>query len=144
MTVQVQPLTPGDYDALVDLWKQAGLEYRPNGRDSKLSIVVQMSLDPELFLGAFQNGRLIGSVIATFDGRRGWVNRLAIVPEERRKGVAKALIARAEKLLRQRGAMIIGAHVERENTASLQFFESCGYNLRGDIVYVSKRERSDV
>jgi len=129
---------------LTDLWKQAGLEYRPNGRDSKLSIVVQMSVDPELFLGAFQNGRLIGSVIATFDGRRGWINRLATVPEERRKGVGKALIARAEKLLRQRGAMIIGAHVERENSASLRLFEDCGYSLRGDIVYVSKRDRPDV
>ena len=144
MTIQVQPLTPADYDALVALWKEAGLEYRPNGRDGKLSIVIQMSMDPELFLGAFQDGRLIGSVIATFDGRRGWINRLATVPEERRKGVAKALIGRAEKLLRQRGAMIIGAHVERENTASLRFFESCGYNLRGDIVYVSKRDRPDV
>ena len=129
---------------MVALWKEAGLEYRPNGRDGKLSIVIQMSMDPELFLGAFQDGRLIGSVIATFDGRRGWINRLATVPEERRKGVAKALIGRAEKLLRQRGAMIIGAHVERENTASLRFFESCGYNLRGDIVYVSKRDRPDV
>ena len=129
---------------MVALWKEAGLEYRPNGRDGKLSIVIQMSMDPELFLGAFQDGRLIGSVIATFDGRRGWINRLATVPEERRKGVAKALIGRAEKLLRQKGAMIIGAHVERENTASLRFFESCGYNLRGDIVYVSKRDRPDV
>jgi N-acetylglutamate synthase len=129
---------------LVDLWKQAGLEYRPNGRDSKLSIVIQMSMDPELFLGAFEDGRLIGSVIATFDGRRGWINRLAIVPEERRKGVAKALIARAEKLLRQRGAMIIGAHVERENAASLRLFENSGYSSRGDIVYMSKRDRPDV
>jgi len=129
---------------LVDLWKQAGLEYRPNGRDSKLSIVIQMSMDPELFLGAFEDGRLIGSVIATFDGRRGWINRLAIVPEERRKGVAKALIARAEKLLRQRGAMIIGAHVERENTASLRLFENSGYSSRSDIVYMSKRDRPDV
>jgi N-acetylglutamate synthase len=137
-------LTPADYDALVDLWKQAGLEYRPNGRDSKLSIVIQMSMDPELFLGAFEDGRLIGSVIATFDGRRGWINRLAIVPEERRKGVAKALIARAEKLLRQRGAMIIGAHVERENTASLRLFENSGYSSRSDIVYMSKRDRPDV
>ena len=137
-------MTPADYDALVDLWKQAGLEYRPNGRDSKLSIVIQMSMDPELFLGAFEDGRLIGSVIATFDGRRGWINRLAIVPEERRKGVAKALIARAEKLLRQRGAMIIGAHVERENTASLRLFENSGYSSRSDIVYMSKRDRPDV
>jgi ribosomal protein S18 acetylase RimI-like enzyme len=137
-------LTPADYDALVELWKQAGLEYRPNGRDSKLSIVIQMSMDPELFLGAFEDGRLIGSLIATFDGRRGWINRLATVPEERRKGVAKALIARAEKLLRQRGAMIIGAHVERENTASLRLFENSGYSPRGDIVYMSKRDRPDV
>jgi ribosomal protein S18 acetylase RimI-like enzyme len=137
-------LTPADYDALVELWKQAGLEYRPNGRDSKLSIVIQMSMDPELFLGAFEDGRLIGSLIATFDGRRGWINRLATVPEERRKGVAKALIARAEKLLRQRGAMIIGAHVERENTASLRLFENSGYSQRGDIVYMSKRDRPDV
>jgi N-acetylglutamate synthase len=137
-------LTTADYDALVDLWKQAGLEYRPNGRDSKLSIVIQMSMDPELFLGAFEDGRLIGSVIATFDGRRGWINRLAIVPEERRKGVAKALIARAEKLLRQRGAMIIGAHVERENTASLRLSENSGYSSRSDIVYMSKRDRPDV
>jgi ribosomal protein S18 acetylase RimI-like enzyme len=129
---------------LVDLWKQAGLEYRPNGRDSKLSIVIQMSMDPELFLGAFEAGRLIGSVIATFDGRRGWINRLATVPEERRKGVAKALIARAEKLLRQRGAMIIGAHVERENTALLRLFENSGYSPRGNIVYMSKRDRPDV
>lgn len=137
-------MTPADYDALVDLWKQAGLEYRPNGRDSKLSIVIQMSMDPELFLGAFEDGRLIGSIIATFDGRRGWINRLATAPEERRKGVAKALIARAEKLLRQRGAMIIGAHVERENAASLRLFENAGYTSRADIVYMSKRDRPDV
>ena len=101
-------------------------------------------MDPELFLGAFEDGRLIGSVIATFDGRRGWINRLATVPEERRKGVARALIARAEKLLRQKGAMIIGAHVERENTASLRLFENSGYSSRSDIVYMSKRDRPDV
>src|SRR5207245_5931022 len=123
---------------------EAGLEYRPNGRYGKCSIVIQMSMDPELFLGAFQDGRLIGSVIATFDGRRGWINSLATVPEERRKGVAKALIGRAEKLLRQRGAMIIGAHVERENTASLRFFDSCGYNRRGHTHSLSNRNRPEV
>ena len=144
MTVRVQPLTPSDYDALVSLWAHAGLEFRPNGRDSKLSITIQMSRDPELFLGAFLNGRLVGSLIATFDGRRGWINRLATLPEIRRQGAAKQLISTAENLLRQRGALIIGAHVEDENAASIQLFESCGFKSHKNIVYLSKRARPDV
>ncbi len=120
------------------------MTYRPNGRDSKLAIVVQMSRDPELFLGAFEKGKLVGSTIASFDGRRGWINRLAVVPEARRRGIGRQLIERAEKLLRQRGAMIIGANIERENAASLKLFESSGYKIHHDIYYVSKRDREDV
>ncbi len=144
MPVQIQPLTPADYDALVETWKQAGLRYRPNGRDGKLAIVVQMSRDPELFLGAFEKGRLVGSAIVSFDGRRGWINRLAVVPEARRRGIGGQLIDRAEKLLRQRGALIIAAHIESENLGSLRLFEKSGYKAHRDIVYVSKRERDDV
>ena len=144
MTVKVHPLTPADYDELVALWKKAGLEYRPNGRDSKLAITVQMSRDPELFLGAFENGRLVGSLLATFDGRRGWINRLATLPEARRRGIAKELVSHAERRLRQRGAMVIGAHVEKENGASLHLFENCGFKVAGNLVYLSKRDRPDV
>src|SRR5215472_13099604 len=115
LSAQIQPLTPADYDGLVATWKLAGLRYRPNGRDSKLAIVVQMSRDPELFLGAFEKGKLVGSAIASFDGRRGWINRLAVIPDARRRGIGKQLIERAEKLLRQRGALIIAAHIESEN-----------------------------
>jgi len=103
-----------------------------------------MSRDPELFLGAFEKGKMVGSAVASFDGRRGWINRLAVIPEARRRGIGKQLIERAEKLLRQQGALIIAAHIESENVSSLKLFEKSGYKAHRDIVYVSKRERDDV
>jgi hypothetical protein len=87
--VRIRTLTIGYHDELLALWRDAELPYRPNGRDSKSSIKNQMEHDPELFLGAFQDDRLIGSIIATFDKRKGWINRLAVAPRSLRKGVAR-------------------------------------------------------
>ncbi len=141
--VRIRTLTIGDYDELLALWRDADLPCRPNGRDSKSSMKYQMEHDPELFLGAFQDDRMVGSVIATFEGRKGWINRLAVAPRNRRKGVAKVLVERAELALREHGAKVIAALVERENSPSLALFQECGYKVHQDIVYLSKRERED-
>ncbi len=142
--VKVNVLTVDDYDDLVALWRDAGLPYRPKGRDSKGSVENQMEHDPEFFLGAFLDDRLVGSVIVTFDGRKGWINRLAVAPGSRRKGVARVLIERAELALRKRGAEVIAALVESENSPSLALFEESGYRVHHDIVYLSKRDSEDV
>ena len=142
--VRIRVLTADDYDGLLKLWQDAGLPYRPNGRDSGSSIKNQMEHDPDLFLGAFQDDRLVGSVIATFDQRKGWINRLAVAPQSRRKGVARLLVERAELALRKHGAEIIAALVERENSPSLALFQECGYKVHSDIVYLSKRDSEDV
>ncbi len=142
--VRIRTLTIGHHDALLALWRDADLPYRPNGRDSRSSIKNQMEHGPELFLGAFQDDRLVGSVIATFDDRKGWINRLAVAPRSRRKGVARVLVQRAELALRKRGAEVIAALVERENSPSLALFQECGYHVHHDIVYLSKRDSEDV
>ena len=142
--VKIRVLTVDDYDDLLGLWRDAGLPYRPKGRDSRSSIKSQMEHDPDLFLGAFQDGRLVGSVIATFDERKGWINRLAVAPRSRRRGVARVLVERAELALRKHGAEVIAALVERENSPSLALFQECGYKVHNDIVYLSKRDSEDV
>ncbi len=129
-----------DYEALVALWRRAGLAYRPEGRDSRDSITTQMARDPGLFLGAFRKSNLVGAVIGTYDGRRGWVNRLAVDPEEQRKGIARTLIRRAESLLRQRGARIICSLVEDKNASSLSLFAKSGYSIHRNILYLTKRD----
>src|SRR3990170_4539406 len=96
MKLETRVLGLKDYDALLSLWNRAGLSHRPEGRDSRSSIITQMRQDKGLILGAFRENRLVGSVMASYDGRKDWINRLAVDPEERRKGVARALIEAAE------------------------------------------------
>ena len=103
-----------------------------------------MRRDKGFFLGAFRENRLVGSVIASYDRRKGWINRLAVDPEERRKGVAKTLVETAESVLRDRGSLIIAVLVEADNSLSIALFQKCGYKVHRDILYLTKRESEQV
>jgi ribosomal protein S18 acetylase RimI-like enzyme len=142
--MEIRRLTSNDYQNLVHLWLKAGLPFKPKGRDSPESIAGQMKAYPDFFIGAFENGELIGAVIASSDARKGWINRLAVDPDYRRKGVAKTLIAEAEKALRQRGIKIFCALIEDSNVASKELFKKCGYVEHRDIIYFSKRDSEDI
>jgi ribosomal protein S18 acetylase RimI-like enzyme len=94
-------------------------------------------------LGLKTDDELIGVIVVTHDGRKGWLNRLAIDPIHRRQGHAHHLIAAGEELLHKLDIHVIGALVERENEASLRLFQRAGYQLHDDICYLSKRDHSD-
>lgn len=141
--MRIQPLTIDHYEEMIRLWEAAGLSHRPKGRDQKNHIQGEIAENPDLFLGAFDGAALIGTVIGTWDGRRGMINRLAVHPEHRGRGHAKLLIAACEEALRRRGAKIICALVEDYNTESLALFKRAGYTVGDDIVYLSKRESPD-
>jgi ribosomal protein S18 acetylase RimI-like enzyme len=142
--VKIRSLTISDYDQIVALWRRAGLPFRPQGRDDKEAIKAQMRTNPGFFLGAFVGRTLIGVVVVTCDGRKGWINRLAVDPDYRRKGVATALAAEAEKTLRRHGMRIFCALIDGDNTKSIRLFEKCGYVEHRDIVYFSKRDSDQV
>ena len=137
-------MTISDYDQIVALWQKAGLSYKPEGRDRKDTIRSQMAVNPDFFLGAFEGVRLLGVLVVSTDGRRGWINRLAVDPNCRRKGVAKALISEAERILREHGMRIFCALIEDTNSGSMQLFKDCGYRAHRDIVYFSKRDSDRV
>jgi ribosomal protein S18 acetylase RimI-like enzyme len=129
-----------DYDRLIALWKEAGLGYRPRGRDSRRRIEAELKTGTSIFLVAEMDSKLVGSVIGTHDGRKGWINRLAVHPSYRRRGLAKKLMAEVEKRLSQVGLEVIAGLIEQGNTASLQLFQSLGYERAPEIVYLSKRK----
>jgi len=102
-----------------------------------------MERNPDNFIGVFHDSRLIGAVLATWDGRKGWINRVAVHPDYRRRGTGSALIKAAEEELESRGALVIAALIEVDNTRSRRLFQGIGYLDYGEIVYVSKRKEAD-
>jgi len=103
-----------------------------------------MMRTPELFLGAFEGRTLVGTVVGSYDGRKGWINRLAVDPDHRWQGIGQLLIARIEKSLKKKGARIISALVKESNLKSISLFEKLGYVTDRGILYLSKRESEDV
>jgi ribosomal protein S18 acetylase RimI-like enzyme len=137
-------LTIRDYDALVRLWSRAGLPFKPKVRDSRTAIGVQMRANPHYFVGAYEDERLVGAVMVSSDLRKGWINRLAVDPDFRRRGVALALIREAEHVLKADGIKIFCAQIEVDNVVSMEVFRKAGYVEHNDIVYFSKRESADI
>ena len=70
-----------EYELLIELWEKADLPYRPLGRDSKENISQQLNQPNIYFLLAEIEKQIIGSIIISHDGRKGWINRVAISPE---------------------------------------------------------------
>lgn len=84
-------------------------------------------------------GKLIGAVVGSYDGRKGWINRLAIDPDYRGRRLATRLTEKAEEMLFEMGAKVIGALIEKENVPSMAAFKHCGYECWSDIVYFRKK-----
>jgi GNAT superfamily N-acetyltransferase len=140
----VVTLTAADYGAVVGLWRQAGLPVKLAGRDSREQFAAQMAGDLQIVLGIWDCDRLVGVVLTTHDGRKGWINRLAVHPDYRRQGLGRLLIEAAEQVLHDQGLSIIAALIEDANTASRTLFEQAGYEDYPGLHYVSKRENHDV
>ena len=131
-----------DYDSVMALWKEAHLPCKPRGRDSRANLQKQLGQTMVRFFVAEREGKVIGTVLASHDGRKGWVNRLAVAKEFLRKGVAKRLMQEAETWLGQEGIDIIACLVEDDNEPSVRFFLAAGYTRHADIVYFSKRKKT--
>ena len=140
MSDYIRRLIIDDYDTIIRLWADAGLEHRPNGRDSRAMIAKEMQFEGAAYFGYFENEEMLGVVIANFDGRRGWINRLAVDPDHRGKGVARKLICEAEIFLRSVGAIVMTALIHELNTPSMSCFEKEGFACQNEFTYWSKKQ----
>jgi N-acetylglutamate synthase len=137
----VEILTPGEYADILVLWEQAGLPARPEGRDAPAAFAKQYESGLQRAVGVRVSGRLVAVAILTHDGRKGWINRLAVDPEFRRMGYARALIEKAERWFNDElGVEVSSALIHAHNHASRALFAEMGYETI-DVVYVRKLAR---
>jgi N-acetylglutamate synthase len=123
---------------LVDLFRACGLEPRMRGRDGRTAIARQLRVRGNIYLGAFDGDRLVGAVLGTHDTRKGWINRLAVHPDYRLRGLASRLVRAAERGLRDQGMRMFAALIEPGNDGSEAVFRSLGYDIL-PIVYARKK-----
>src|SRR5690606_26443880 len=92
---------PDDTEQTVALWQACGLT-RP-WNDPHKDIERKLQQEPELFIVAEHNGRLLGSVMAGYDGHRGWIYYLSVLPQYQSQGLGKSLVLQAEQRLHSKG-----------------------------------------
>ena len=124
MSIDIRTADHSDAAATIALWKAATV---PSATDDEAAIRRLVAHDPEALLVATRNGRVVGTLIAGFDGWRGQMYRLAVAFDERRHGVARALVGHAEASLRRRGARRISALVIDDDVARA-FWRAAGYD----------------
>lgn len=132
-----------DYDDILALWARAGLSTRPAGRDAPDAFARQVASGQQRVLGLRVSGDLVAVAVLTHDGRKGWINRLAVDPDYQRRGLARRLVTEAERWFTQDlGLDIWAALIEGDNHDSQALFAALGFRQH-DVVYVSRRTRSD-
>ena len=113
---------------VLSLWQQAG-DGVLSPTDSLEEVQAAIHHSAALFLVAESEGRIIGSIIGTWDGRRGEFYRLTVSPEVRRRGVARMLVGTAEKWMAEQGCHRITALVGKAHPWATGFWTAAGYEL---------------
>jgi ribosomal protein S18 acetylase RimI-like enzyme len=122
---------------VVALWRQVFPDDPPHN-DPLDSIRLKMSSQPELFFVATRAGEIVGTIMAGFDGHRGWIYRVAVNPKQQRQGIGTALMQRAEAELIARGAPKINLQVRSTNEQVVGFYRRLGYSIE-ERVSMGKR-----
>jgi len=138
--LKIRPYLTDDEAAVVRLWTDCGLVVAWNnpGRDIRRKLQVQ----PEMFLVGCLHARIVATVMAGYEGHRGWINYLAVDPGHQRLGLGRQMVAAAEKCLRKAGCPKINLQVRRTNAGVLEFYRCLGYSV-DDVVSLGKRLEPD-
>ena len=136
MQIQFRQFHPDDTEATVALWQACGLT-RP-WNDPHRDIERKLQQEPELFIVAEHNGQLMGSVMAGYDGHRGWIYYLSVLPQYQSQGLGKSLVLQAEQRLRSRGCPKIQLMIRHENSGVQDFYRTLGYE-QAEVVVLGKR-----
>ncbi len=140
MITQIRPFKIQDKESVIQLWKNCGLVVPWNNPDH--DIQRKLKIQPELFLVMFCTDQIIATVMAGYDGHRGWINYLAVHPQHRQSGIGRQMMNKAEKLLWEKGCPKINLQVRSTNNDVIQFYKSIGFTV-DDVVSLGKRLQFD-
>jgi Acetyltransferases len=137
MNVQIRKMSIKDYAAAYKLWQNLpgiGL----SSADQEDALCAFLARNPETCLVAEDAGRLVGTVLGGSDGRRGYLYHLAVHPDYQKQGLGKRLAQASLDALRAQGIEKCHIFVLADNQEGLKFWQNTGWELREDILILSK------
>jgi ribosomal protein S18 acetylase RimI-like enzyme len=135
----IRDASNADIDAVLALWRAS--EARPGLTDNQEVVASLLAANPGALFLADVRGKVVGVVIATYDGWRGNIYRLAVNPDYRRRGLARAMVSEAEARLRAQGAKRITALVESDHPWATGFWDDAGYQRDPEMLRYFKNLR---
>lgn len=135
----VRTLTDADLDAVTALWEAT----EHLGSVPAADVARVRAATPELVLVAEDDGEVVGVVLGSDDGRRGWISRLAVWPSHRRRGVGRALVAELERRLAARGCPQVNLLVLAGNDGGRATWDALGYESTDDVVLYRRKLAAD-
>ncbi len=126
--VDIRACQPGDEPGVIHLWNEVLPDSAPHNDPNK-SLKNKREVDPDLLLVAIADDTVVGTVMGGYDGHRGWVYSLAVLPQYRRQGVGSALIRELEARLASRGCLKVNLQVRTSNAAVVEFYQQMGYDI---------------
>jgi ribosomal protein S18 acetylase RimI-like enzyme/phosphoglycolate phosphatase-like HAD superfamily hydrolase len=133
----VRAYVESDEGQVIQLWRDAFPD-NPSWKVPKADIDRKLGVQRELFLVGDLDGEIVGTVMAGFDGHRGWVHLVAVARKHRQQGFGRAMMIEAEKKLREIGCTKINLQVRATNQGVVSFYEKLGYAVE-ERVSMGKR-----
>ena len=137
MNISISNFTIESYDRVLNLWKQCegiGL----SDSDSKENIQLYLNRNPGTSFIAELDNELVGAVLSGHDGRRGYIHHLAVLSNQRMRGIGRLLVDNCIKKLKDNGILKCHILMFNNNSNGLKFWESIGWSYRNDIIVISK------
>ncbi|MFA6547005.1 MAG: GNAT family acetyltransferase [Limisphaerales bacterium] len=113
---------------VIGLWKTV-FGYDAAHNEPSLVIDQKLAVKDDLMFVALDGCKVVGTIMAGYDGHRGWLYSLAVLPEHRHAGIGSVLVRHAEMALLSRGCLKINLQVMEANSQTVAFYETLGYKV---------------
>ncbi len=132
----IRPYHKEDYKEVIELWSQCGLITLQNNPER--DIERKLKVNPEWFLVGELDGRVVASCMVGYEGHRGWINYLGVLPQFQRRNFATKIMQEAERILRNAGCPKINLQIRESNIDVIEFYEAIGFRKDG-VISMGKR-----
>lgn len=138
MNIEYKVMTASDYDGVYELWmKTPGMGINSTD-DSREGIEKYIKRNPTISFVAVAYGNIVGAILAGHDGRRGFIQHIAVLPEFRKQGIASVLVERAMNALEEEGIHKVALLAFKKNELGNSFWDKMEFKVREDVYYRNK------